>query len=132
VLAFDPDTPHRVYAIVSDAPASNTLRAYRSEDDGRTWSQTGAAGTFSLIGTGIDARLLRVSEAVPSRWYTVVTVIPHAVRYSRDGGRTWESTSASGSLVYDLALDPAVADNVYAAGAVASSRRGMAARRGCP
>lgn len=114
---FDPDVPHRIYAAVDTTGGlgSSILKAYRSDDDGATWTPVGNSfAQFGLIGALVRASRFEVSATDANRMYALTDA--RAISYSADAGHSWTSIGPSGSFVFDFALDRAAPDTVYGAG----------------
>ncbi len=112
-IVVDRVSPATVYAA-----GSGTV--YKSTDHGANWIPT--AGSFSFL------YALAISPSVPSTLYAG-GFSDFSIARSSDGGDSWTviNNGLSGTYVYDIAVDPLAAANVYAAtsdGAYKSSDSG--------
>jgi photosystem II stability/assembly factor-like uncharacterized protein len=98
-LAVDPQTPRIVYAIASEDGV------FRSNDAGATWQRL--AGGF---GTDSDTGALALNPTNPDTLYLGGV----GLFKSNDSGTTWRSAGLTGSIVYELALDPKEPATIYA------------------
>ncbi len=113
-LAFDPQNPAILYASVSTFPDTSVASVYRSTDEGATWAP------HSTNLQGIHAYHLRIDPADRARMFLAGLQASFSgdvggLYFSGDTGVNWNRVAFDGQNVWDVAIDPADSDRIYAA-----------------
>jgi photosystem II stability/assembly factor-like uncharacterized protein len=114
VIAIDPKTPSRVYALVYELAE----RLYVSNDRGQSWTQLGTPGfpyTWNYSGPALLLDPLTPTTIYAASMCQNVTHNNCGVSKSTDGGLTWNVFGNSLPLpILGMAIDPKNPSNLYA------------------
>ncbi len=112
-LAIAPTNPNVLYAVPGGTLGDTSGVLFASEDGGATWEQTRPLGTRMVSRVAVD-------PTDPATVYaTVSSGGGHDVVKSENGGDTWTDSLTQVGTVFDIAIDPTNANNIY----IASSAR---------